>query len=149
MKKENIVRLTRVILEVMFFGGILATTGLPVIIKVAGDYLKIVREHYYENVIIYFVLGILAVLIIGELRKMFRTVAADDCFVYDNVVSLQRMGTYSFIIAAVSFMRAVLYITSGILVVIIVFTIAGLFSKVLAFVFDKAVAYKLENDMTI
>ena len=34
-------------------------------------------------------------------------------------------------------------------VVILVFVIAGLFSKVLARVFDKAVTYKLENDLTI
>lgn len=149
MKKENIIKLTRIILEIMFFGGIIVTVSLPVSLKLAGKYIKDLALHYYESVIIYFVLGILAVLIIGELRKMFRTVAADDCFVYENVVSLQRMGTYSFIIAAVSFMRAVLYVTSGILVVIIVFVIAGLFSKVLSFVFDKAVAYKLENDMTI
>ncbi len=149
MKKENIVRLTRIILEIMFFGGILVTVSLPVSLKFLGKFVKEFESRYYESVIIYFVLGILAVLIIGELRKMFRTVAQENCFVYENVVSLQRMGTYSFIIAAVAFMRAILYVTSGILVVIIVFVIAGLFSKVLSFVFDKAVAYKLENDMTI
>lgn len=149
MKKESIVSLTRVLLEIMFFGGILVTISLPVSLKFLGRFVKEFERRYYESVIIYFVLGILAVLIIGELRKMFRTVAQDNCFVYDNVVSLQRMGTYSFIIAAVALMRAVLYVTSGILVVIIVFVIAGLFSKVLSFVFDKAVAYKLENDMTI
>lgn len=149
MKKENIVKLTRCILEIMFFGGILATLSLPFSVKFLGRYVEEFASKYYESVIIYFVLGILAVLIIGELRKMFRTVALDDCFVYENVVSLQRMGTYSFVIAAVSLMRAVLYVTPGILVVIIVFAIAGLFSKVLSFVFDKAVAYKLENDMTI
>ena len=35
------------------------------------------------------------------------------------------------------------------LVVILVFVIAGLFSKVLACVFDEAVRYKQENDLTI
>ena len=34
-------------------------------------------------------------------------------------------------------------------VVILVFVIAGLFSKVLACVFREAVRYKLENDLTI
>ena len=102
-----------------------------------------------EIVSIYFVLGILAVLILGELRKMFRTVLKNDCFVRENVVSLQRMGTYSFVIAAVCLLRAVLYTTAAMLVLVLVFVIAGLFSKVLAFVFDKAVDYKLENDLTI
>ena len=34
-------------------------------------------------------------------------------------------------------------------VVILVFVIAGLFSKVLSFVFEQAVAYKEENDLTV
>ena len=34
-------------------------------------------------------------------------------------------------------------------VVILVFVIAGLFSKVLACVFEQAVQYKEENDLTI
>nr|WP_302629354.1 DUF2975 domain-containing protein [uncultured Eubacterium sp.] len=33
--------------------------------------------------------------------------------------------------------------------IMMVFIIAGLFSRVLAQVFDKAVTYKLENDLTI
>ena len=36
-----------------------------------------------------------------------------------------------------------------ILSVILVFLIAGLFSKVLSKVFERAIAYKLENDLTI
>jgi len=80
---------------------------------------------------------------------MFRTVLKDDCFVTDNVVSLQRMGTYSFMIAAVCLVRTLLYLTVAMLVLVLVFVIAGLFSKVLAFVFDKAITYKLENDLTI
>ena len=39
--------------------------------------------------------------------------------------------------------------TVAMLTLIMVFIIAGLFSKVLAFVFDKAIEYKLENDLTI
>ena len=95
------------------------------------------------------ILGILAILIIGELRKMFRTVLADDCFVRENVVSLQRMGTYSFIIAIICLLRTVLYLTVTMLTLVLVFVIAGLFSKVLAFVFDKAIDYKEENDLTV
>ena len=80
---------------------------------------------------------------------MFRTVLKGDCFVYDNVVSLQRMGTYSFMIAAISLVRNIMYLTNAMSVVILVFVVAGLFSKVLAFVFEDAVRYKEENDLTI
>ena len=138
-------------LDFMFFAGMLVTVSLPWSVRWIGerfDY-NIFVEQYREVVVIYFILGILAILIIGELRKIFRTVLAEDCFVKDNVVSLQRMGTYSLLIALLCAIRACIHFTLAIAVVILVFIIAGLFSKVLSSVFDKAVTYKLENDLTI
>lgn len=149
MKKENIIRVTKYLLDFMFFAGIIVTISLPFTVKWIGRYLPEIEAHYGESVVIYFVLGLLAIAILGELRKMFRTILADDCFVMENVVSLQRMGTYSFMIALVSLVRVVIYLTIAMLVVILVFLIAGLFSKTLAFVFDRAVKYKEENDLTI
>lgn len=153
MKKETVIIFTKYLLDFMYFAGIIVTLILP-LPNVVERFMEFFDFHdfegrYTEIIIIYFVLGILAVLILGELRKMFRTVLKDDCFVKGNVVSLQRMGTYSFIIAAVCLLRTVLYMTIAMLVLVLVFIIAGLFSKVLAFVFDKAVEYKLENDLTI
>jgi hypothetical protein len=40
-------------------------------------------------------------------------------------------------------------ITPATLILVLVFIIAGLFSHVLSQVFDQAVAYKFENDLTI
>ena len=80
---------------------------------------------------------------------MFRSVLLDDCFIPENVASLKKMGTYSFCIAVITSCRLFLYLTPAVLIVILVFIIAGLFSKVLSGVFDKAVTYKLENDLTI
>jgi hypothetical protein len=48
-----------------------------------------------------------------------------------------------------SIVRSIVYLTVAMGVVILVFTIAGLFSKVLAFVFEQAVEYKEENDLTV
>ena len=150
MKKETVIIFTKFLLDFMYFAGIAVT----VLLSVPGLMERVMalfgfQGRYTEIIIIYFVLGILAVLILGELRKMFRTVLKEDCFVKDNVVSLQRMGTYSFVIAVICLLRTVLYMTIAMLVLVLVFVIAGLFSKVLAFVFDKAVEYKLENDLTI
>lgn len=153
MKKETVIIFTKYLLDFMYFAGIAVTVLLPFPGVVRGimeffDFHDF-EDHYMEIIVIYFVLGILAVMILGELRKMFRTVLRDDCFVKDNVVSLQRMGTYSFVIAVICLLRTVLYMTIAMLVLVLVFIIAGLFSKVLAFVFDRAVEYKLENDLTI
>ena len=67
----------------------------------------------------------------------------------ENVVSLKRMGNYSFLISLVTLGRMTMYLTPAVLIVILVFLIAGLFSKVLSKVFERAIAYKLENDLTI
>ena len=93
--------------------------------------------------------GVFALLILWELRKMFRTVIAEDCFRRENVVSLSRMGWYSFAIAGLYCIRIFTVPTPSAFVIIIVFVIAGLFSKVLSRVFDQAVTYKIENDLTI
>ena len=95
------------------------------------------------------ILGVLALLLVNELRKMFGTVLAENCFVPENVASLRRMGDLSFFIAAMSAVRCVVYLTIAMLVIILVFIIAGMFSKVLAMVFEEAVRYKKENDLTI
>jgi hypothetical protein len=151
MKKETVVMITKYLLDFMYFAGMVVTLTLPwsvgFLIGLFG--LSEYEEHTTEIIIIYFVLGILAIMILGELRKMFRTVVSGNCFVKDNVVSLDRMGTYSFFIALVCLVQFILYLSLTVLILVLVFVIAGLFSKVLSFVFDKAVEYKLENDMTI
>ena len=107
------------------------------------------EEQYLPAVIIFAILGVLALLLVNELRKMFGTVLAENCFVPENVASLRRMGDLSFFIAAMSAVRCVVYLTIAMLVIILVFIIAGMFSKVLAMVFEEAVRYKEENDLTI
>ena len=148
-KKLWLTRWVKYLLDFMFYGGIVVTASLPFSIKWIGKYYEPVMRHYEETVIIYFVLGIAAVVLIHELRIIFRTVLNEDCFVMENVVSLRKMGNWSFFIALMSVVRSIVYMTVAMLVIILVFVIAGLFSKVLALVFEEAVRYKEENDLTI
>lgn len=147
--KKNLAIWTKYLLDMMFYGGIAVTASLPVSVKMIGEHFPRIIEHYEETVIIYFVLGVSAVVLIRELRRIFRTVLDGNCFVWENVESLQKMGNWSFFIALMSVVRSIVYMTVAMLVVILVFVIAGLFSKVLAYVFEQAVQYKLENDLTI
>ena len=149
MKKENLVKFTKYLLDFIFFSGIVVTASLPISIKILGAFSEKLHEHYVESVIIYFVLGIAAIVILRELRRIFRTVINNDCFVRENVVSLDKMCKWSFFIVLMSIVRCIVYVTPAMLVVILVFAIAGLFSKVLSFVFEEAVGYKEENDFTI
>lgn len=143
------IKATKFLLDFMFYGGILVTASLPWSIRWIGRQLPHLVQHYEESVIIYFVLGIAAEKLLWELRKIFKTVLAENCFVRENVVSLQKMGNWSFFIALMSGVRSIVYMTIAMGVVILVFLIAGLFSKVLSFVFEQAVDYKEETDWTI
>ena len=147
--KDKLTLITKFILDSMFYSGILVILTLPFSIKFYGRYSSHFADNYITLLLLLFSSGVLALLIIYELRKIFRTVINDDCFIPENVISLRRMGTYSLIIALITAGRLFLYITPSVLIVILVFVIAGLFSKVLSQVFDKAVTYKLENDYTI
>ena len=149
MQKEKLIKLTKYLLDIMFYGSIVVTASLPVTVKMLGAFSEKLHNHYLEGVIIYFVLGIAAIVILRELRKMFQTVVNKNCFVRENVVSLNKMCKWSFFIVLMSIVRTIVYVTPAMLVVILVFTIAGLFSKVLSFVFEEAVGYKEENDFTI
>lgn len=80
---------------------------------------------------------------------MMGTVADGNCFVYMNVSSLRKMAVFSIVIAAVTLVKLFLVPTPATAVVVLVFFIAALFSQVLSYVFEKAVSYKEENDLTI
>lgn len=147
--KDRVTLFTKYMLDFMYYAGIVVTITLPVSIRAFGKINTYFRDNFYSLLVVFFLSGIFAVLIIRELRKMFGTVLADDCFVQENVKSLEKMSIYSFFIAVTTACRLFIYVTPAVLIIILVFVIAGLFSKVLAQVFDKAVSYKMENDLTI
>lgn len=148
--KLNITRFTKAVLDIMFALGILITATLPFLLKTYGKYVEPGIEKYiWQNSVVLGLCGIFSLMIVWELRKMFKTVIADDCFVRSNVTSLKKMSIYSVGIVFFMAVKCLFNITLATMAIMMVFIIAGLFSRVLAQVFDKAVAYKLENDLTI
>lgn len=147
--RDKLTLFTKFLLDFMFYAGIVVIVTLPLSIRFYGRFNSYFAENYYSLCLLFFLSGIFAVLILQQLRKMFCSVLNDDCFVRENVESLNKMSIYSFFIAVITACRLFLYLTPAVFVVILVFVIAGLFSKVLAKVFDRAISYKLENDLTI
>ncbi len=146
---NGVTRFTNSLLAVMFYGGILATAGLPWLFRWGAQYYPVLAEYYWFNTVLFMLAGVGAVLIIRELRRMFRTVLDENCFVECNVQSLRRMGWLGLAIALLTAVRLVVLFTPAALVIVVVFFIAALFSFVLSQVFDRAVRYKEENDLTI
>lgn len=150
----------KTLLDVMFFAGLAAEVLIPVLLPklfLRYEFLtyegrggrQIDMRLYTPKLILTLAAGVFALLILWELRSMMATVIRNDCFVDANVVSLRRMGRYAMVIAALMLLSNVSAPTLTATVVTLVFVIAGLFSLVLAGVFERAVRYKQENDLTI
>ena len=91
--KDKLTLFTKYLLDFMFYSGILVILTLPFSIRFYGNYNTYFRDNYYSLLVVFFLSGIFAVLIIYELRKMFRSVLNDDCFIRENVTSLEKMST--------------------------------------------------------
>lgn len=149
MSRSPLIRVTKILLDFMFFTGVIVCATVPLSFQFVGRYYSIFEEFYLPFCIIFIIAGIFALVILWELRRMFKTVIKEDPFVKENVTSLKRMGICSFVISGSMAARLFLVITPAALVLVAVFLIAGLFSLVLSLVFDQAVTYKQENDLTI
>lgn len=148
-KRKNLVNFTKRLLDFMFYAGIAVCLGVPLIFWQAGRYFSIFHRYYIPFCIIFMIAGVFTLVIVWDLRNMFKTVVSENPFVKENVISLKRMGVCAFIIAVLMAIRLVFAITPAALVLVAVFSVAGLFSIVLSQVFDQAVTYKQENDLTI
>ncbi len=149
-KKPSLaVRVTNALLYVLFYLGIAVTVSVPWSIRWAAGFYPSVAERLVLHTLLFLLAGAASVLILYELRRMVRTVLADECFVRSNVRSLRRMAVYAFAIAVLMLVRLLVFFTPGLLAIVCVFLLAGLFSLVLAQVFDRAVSYKQDDDLTI
>lgn len=146
----KLVKFTKYVLDIMFFGGILMIVTLPLSLRLLGKiYSDEISENLFIILIIMEIAGVLGLMIIIQLRKMMKTVLEESCFVYENVRCLNRMAVLSLCISALFIIELCLLPALATGIIILVFFIAALFSKVLSHVFAQAVSYKEENDFTI
>lgn len=144
------IKFTKYVLDIMYFGGFVVLITLPATIKFLGKYYSsVITKNFTLMLFVFGISGILGILIIGQLRRMMRTVIEDSCFVYGNVESLHKMAMMSIGIVIMFIFKLFFVPTPATGIIILVFFIAALFSQVLADVFEKAVNYKEENDLTI
>ena len=144
------IKITKYVLDIMYFGGFVVLITLPATIKFLGKYYSsVITKNFTLMLFVFGISGILGILIIGQLRRMMRTVIEDSCFVYGKVESLHKMAMMSIGIVIMFIFKLFFVPTPATGIIILVFFIAALFSQVLADVFEKAVNYKEENDLTI
>ena len=84
---QRLVLFTKRLLDAMFYLGIALTISLPFLFRWVGTYILSFQKYYIPLTILYVLSGVLCLLIVAELRKMFCTVLEDNAFVDANVVS--------------------------------------------------------------
>ena len=147
---QRLIRFTKFVLDFMFYSGFVVFLTLPLSLKFLGKYYSgIINEYFLFMLAVFGASGIFGILIIRQLRRMMKTVIQESCFVYDNVRSLNTMAVLSLCITVMFFIKLCVLPTPATGVIVLVFFIASLFCEVLAHVFEKAVNYKEENDLTI
>ncbi len=152
MRESLVNRLTEALLYAVFCAGCALWLALPffldpLLVLFADAY--IVLPSYKEFVLVFLMLvGAAGLYILFELIRLFRTLRGDP-FVLRNVKALKRMGASALVVTALFAGKCAVYFTPMTLVCALLILLLSLFAFVLANLFEKAVEYKLENELTI
>ncbi|MCL2841982.1 MAG: DUF2975 domain-containing protein [Oscillospiraceae bacterium] len=150
MKKHSFVHyLTKILIDLMFYAGIVTCIVLPFLMPQALDFFSYSQEVRWLFTVVLLAAGLCAIYILFQLKAIFKTLLVGDPFVYGNVSCLRKCGTASFLIALIFLVRMVFGVTLGAALVVAIFSLLGLFSFTLKDVFKQAVAFKEENDWTV
>ena len=138
------------ILDLIFIGGIGLLLSLPIALKwYLGLMYTRTSENYYFLLGFLFITGILALVVVNEIRRLLKNLNKRNPFIIDNVKSLNRIAVSCLTIATCYVVKIIFYNSFLTIIVTMVFIITGFFSIILAEVFRQAVIVKEENDLTI
>lgn len=107
--------------------------------------------------------GIIALFIIYQFIKIFQHLKDSELFCKNNVKRLSTISIYCFVISTIYFITAIFaiatitkyfqefvyYILFSLIILAIIFGVAGIGIKILNEIYKKAIEYKEENDFTI
>lgn len=137
-------------LDLILFGGIAIILALPFLLNWYMDYLRgYISERYWFLLPFLYLTGVLALIAVNELRRIFKTLNRRDPFRTDNVKSFKRLSICCFAIAFLYGIKILLFNSFLTIILFMVFIIGGFFLLILSEVFRQAVIVKEENDLTI
>ena len=150
MQKSAFVhRLTKVLVDIMLYGGMLCCVAVPFIMPALSKYF-----HYQESAVLPFAIilelsGLCSLYMLWQLKAMFKTLLGGDPFVGGNVTCLRKTAVASFLIAILFLAKLSFWFTVASTLIVIIFSLLGLFCLTLKDVFKQAITYKEENDWTV
>ena len=152
MKNKSLIHyITKYLIDVMFFGGIIACICVPLIVKwIAGVYrFRDMSIYTRQLTVVLYISGICAVYILFNLKRMFKTLITGNPFVGENVSCFRRISAACAVIAAAYLIKCILIFTPASAIIALVFAVGCLFCLTLKDLFKAAIEYKEENELTI
>ncbi|MDR0293279.1 MAG: DUF2975 domain-containing protein [Oscillospiraceae bacterium] len=150
MYKNSFVHyLTKVLVDIMFYGGIIGCIALPFIMPALAGFLGYSPYIVIPYTVILILSGLCALSLLWQLKAIFRTLLGGNPFTAPNVSCLRKCSVASFLIAVIFLLKICFWFTIASSLIVIIFSLLGLFCLTLKDVFKQAVAYKEENDWTV
>ena len=150
MRKNSFVhRMTKVLVDIMFYGGILCCIAVPFVIPKLTEYFGYLQSMTLPFTVILVLSGLCAVYILWQLKAMFRTLIGGNPFVAQNINCLRKSAVASFLISIIFIAKISFWFTIASAIIVIIFALLGLFALTLKDLFKQAVAYKEESDWTV
>ena len=148
-KVSFIHRVTKVLVDLMFYGGIVMVAVFPFIMPWLEEWYAFSIAWTRPSVAVIMAAGVCALYILYQLKRMFKTLIGKEPFVHQNVSCFRKCGVASFLISLLFVVRAFIWFTFGSAIIVVIFAMLGLFSLTMKDVFKQAVFYKEENDWTV
>jgi len=141
--------LTKVLVDLMFYGGVAACLALPFAMPWLLRFIGVSETFRWVYTAILLSSGICAVFIMLQLKQMFKTLLGGNPFVIKNVSCLRKCAVASAVIALIYLIRIAFWFTIASSIIVVIFAMLSLFCLTLKDLFKQAIAYKEETDWTV
>jgi len=141
--------LTKFLVDAMFLGGLICCIAVPFVMPWLAERFGYRPQSVLPFTAILLAAGLCSEYILWQLRAMFKTLLGGNPFVGANVTCLRRCAVASLAIALIFVAKSIFWFTLATAIIVIMFTMLGLFCLTLKDLFKQAVAYKEEHDWTV
>ncbi|MDS0525982.1 DUF2975 domain-containing protein [Clostridium sp. SHJSY1] len=157
--KKSLSSILNIILSIMLFFGVILT-GVTYYKTFSSD---IIKNVHGIILIILLTIGVISTFtVVIELKKVIKTLVLENPFIWENVKALKKITISCFTIAGcylINFLMNIGKESFNIIYIdakgvhtdaeIFIFLLVGCFVGILSKVFEQAVKYKEDNDLTI
>ena len=163
---RSISSIIKIFLIILFTICIATIIAVPIIVENQGTgnfKQMILNETLGSTVVCIYLSAIPALVMLYQFIKIFQHLKDNELFCEDNVKRLSIISIYCFVISTIYFITAIFaiatitkyfqefvyYILFSLIILAIIFGVAGIGIKILNEIYKKAIEYKEENDFTI